>query len=160
MRGLAAILEQSEAWLALGSVPELPKKVALLRDARADGAVNFVAGLARMDGASPAFPRKEDGFDERHRVDLHLIIQGAHFVCHVTSCERTGATWTGNVPIESVHEGVTILAVCHVTGLSYRIFRLRAEDFEGKKARAGAYEFTIPGDGGQYREIETFGEMI
>ncbi|WP_413876481.1 hypothetical protein [Albidovulum sp.] len=141
-------------------MPELPKKVAILRDARADGAVNLIAGLARMDGASPAFPRKEDSFDEKHSVDLHLIIQGAHYVCYVATCERVDADWRGSVPIEAVNESVTVLAVCPVGGLRYRIFRIRHDEFATLKPKAGAFEIVIPADGSSFREIESFSEGL
>jgi hypothetical protein len=160
MRALAVLTGQDEAWLSIGTVPELPKKVALLRDARADGAVNLVAGLARMAGAAPAFPRKGDTYDEQHSVDLHLTIHGAHFFCHVANCERTGAEWRGAVPVGAVHDGIITLAVCHVEKLRYRIFRITAEDFDGMKQKGGSYEVMIPADGGPFREIETFGEML
>lgn len=160
MRALAILTGQDEAWLALGTMPELPKKVAILRDARADGAVNFIAGLARMDGASPAFPRKDDAFDAKHSVDLHLIIQGAHYLCHIVSCERAGSDWRGSVPVEAVHEGIVVLAVCPVGGLRYRIFRLQETDFGGLKPKAGAFEIIIPSDGGGFTEIESFAEGL
>ena len=158
LRALARIVAQDEAWLAFGTTADVSRKVAIMRDARADGAVNFVAGLARMDGASPAFPRKEDEFDKKHAVDLHLIVQGAHYLCHVVTCERVGAEWRGVVPAKAVQEGVTVLAVCPLGGLKYRIFRLRADDFEGLRSKAESFEIVIPGDGGPYREIESFAE--
>lgn len=160
MQALAALTGQDEAWLALGTMPELPKKVAILRDARADGAVNFIAGLARMEGAAPAFPRKDDAFDAKHAVDLHLIVQGAHYLCHIASCERAGAEWRGTVPAESVHEAIVTLAVCPTGGIRYRIFRFSEEDFASRKPKGGVYEIVIPADGGGFKEIESFSEGL
>lgn len=72
MKAMAEILEVDEAWLALGIRPDETPKDKRRRNAVADGAVNFLAGLIQMGGGNIAFP--EQSGDKQ--PDLFAIIRG------------------------------------------------------------------------------------
>lgn len=74
MKALAELLGVDEAWLALGVKPDMKPRDQRRRNAAADGAVNYVAGLLQLSGTSVAFPDPADS--EAEYVDLYVIANG------------------------------------------------------------------------------------
>ena len=78
IQNLAVLLNVDEAWLALGKTPSETPVEAKKRNARAGGAVNYLAGLIEMHGGSIAFPEGRDS-----HADFHAIIEGKMYPVEV-----------------------------------------------------------------------------
>ena len=85
IQNLAILLDVDEAWLALGKTPSETPVEAKKRNARAGGAVNYVAGLIELHGGSIAF--HEGGNPD---VDFHAIIGGKIYVVEVKLARPDG----------------------------------------------------------------------
>ncbi len=145
MASLAQVLEVDEAWLSLGRQPKISRKQAEIRDAAADGAVNYVAGLIQMCGGHPAFP------DENTRYDLSAIIRGAQYFFHIV----VAADGTFSVPITA--KDAIVIGLIKVTDLHYDLFELDWEGMSERGKRKGSH-LEVPQYG--WKQIKTFSERF
>ncbi len=91
MTCLAKVLDVDEAWLSLGINPVESPTEKKVRNAVADGAVNYVAGLIQMAGGTIAFPDKSEGYDlftiingRKHQIEIKTARQeNNHFEVRV-----------------------------------------------------------------------------
>lgn len=145
---LAEILQVDVAWLQLGIDPDIPVRERKVRNAVADGAVNLIAGLIRMDGGQPAFPN--DG----GTVDLHAIIQGAKYDFHIATADATGKF---HIPVD--HDKAIVLGIERGDGFRVAIYELTTGiiDTYGKW-NGGSIEVEVPRE--MLRRIESFGDRI
>jgi transcriptional regulator with XRE-family HTH domain len=72
LRHIAQLLKIDEAWLSLGTIPELELEEKKARAFSVDGAVSVVIGVLQMNGANCAVPETD------HTTDLHMIYKGKH----------------------------------------------------------------------------------
>lgn len=153
LAALAKILRADSAWLLVGSTSGITEKEARVRNAAADGAVNLVAGLVQMHGARPAFPRQDDEFAQKHKIDLYAIIKGVQYPFHVTLFHEGKAI----VPFEA--EGSFVLGVIPLSPTSFKLVEVDREGLAAAgKRKSGFIEITE--DSYPWREIESFQERL
>lgn len=156
---LAQLLEVDEAWLSLGTEPDLQPRERKLRNAAVDGAVNVLAGFIQMDGGHPAFPADRDKRAEQNHIDLYAIIKGAQYAFHVVLAKDEGEVQRFVVPTN--YDQVFIVAMVRAKDLAVRCYELPAEYIEKNGARrGGAVEVVIADVEGKLRGIRNFGERL
>jgi hypothetical protein len=149
---ISEILKVDQAWLIHGTEDVTPSE-RRLRNAMADGAVNFVAGLMQMDGATVAFPDDGDRYAIQDHIDLTAIIRGASYAIHVIVAEERDSGPVFSVPTELRHT-VPIGVVRH-EGFNFSVYEITDMAIGlGKPGRTGRIEVDIREDG--VREIESF----
>lgn len=149
---LAEILKCDESWLIFGTDPTSTPQQRRMRNALVDGAVNFVAGLAQMDGAAIAFPEEGDRFAIADHIDLHAIIRGASYPIHVLVGDDEGkfhvpTDLRNTVPIGVIRQGQD--------GFRFTLYEITDVAIEmGEAGRTGKVEVPVTSDG--LREIVSF----
>lgn len=163
MRTLAAALGVDEAWLALGHSPDLDPKARKARNAMADGAVNLVAGLVQMSGASPAFPTESD--PRAAYVDLYAIVKGVQYAFNVSlaieirpgvyrfpvvneyeDCTTIGLISDGPMNFALLHLTHDVIAAHSVAkGGSRELVVTAAVGAEGDRHQLAALSFSVEG---------------
>lgn len=133
---LAVILEVDEAWLSLGIQPDETPLERQKRNAVADGAVNYVAGLIQLGGYNIAFPEPDD----EAAPDLFAIIRGKQHsieVKHVKIANGKGSL--------RVRGNRTIIAVIDTgSPMAMTVARVPADVVEKHGKRRGGYtEMTV-----------------
>jgi len=125
------------------------------RNALANGAVNLVAGMIQMDGATIAFPDEDDQEARRKQIDLYAIIRGARYSFHVAvgEAQESGIAFT----LPKV-QAVVFLGLVARGGFRYDLFEIDQAMLEGGKFSRGAIELVIPE--GDLRQIAGFRERI
>lgn len=148
---IAQVLKVDEAWLSVGKAPELSEREMRIRNAAADGAVNLVAGLVRMDGGNPAFPREDDEFAKKHKVDLYAIIKGAQYSFHVVNVVDD----TIAVPVEAAD--VLVVAVKRIGPTSFQLFEVKNLTETGTR-KGGVLQVAL--DQAELAPINSFAERL
>lgn len=153
---LATVLQVDEGWLVAGSHQTMTPREQRARNAAADGVVNIVAGMIRVDGGAPAFPDDGDDRAAKDHIDLYAVIRGAQYHFHITAATRDDGKVALTVPRQ---RGPSIvLAVLREGGLHYRVFEVPDEVIDQGQIRHGAVELVVAET--DLREIMTFAERI
>lgn len=154
---LAEILGVDVAWLATGASEGVTKKEARVRNAEADGAVNFIAGLVQMSGSHVAFPGENDRFAEENHVDLYAIIRGVQHAFHVAAGREQDGEITFYIPN---HIGnAIILGVVPRPGMIYEVVWLDSDSVEETGERRGELLRVTLGEV-SYKPVTTFAEKF
>jgi transcriptional regulator with XRE-family HTH domain len=155
---LAEILRVDESWLIFGSGENTSPNQRRVRNALVEGAVNFVAGLVQMDGATVAFPEDDDRYAMAQHVNLHAIIRGASYAIHVVVATQDSDDRTiFSVPTD-LRNTVPIGVVRH-EGFNFSLYEITDMALElGRPGRTGKVEVDLHGEG--VREIENFKERF
>lgn len=154
---LAELLQVDPVWLYMGVDPEMTPRERKIRNTKASGVVNLVAGLIQLDGGHPAFPDDADKTAQRDHVDLYAIIRGANYRFHVTLGEADAGRWRFVVPTN--YQDIVVLGVIR-NGFTARIVELRQEMIEAGTRRGGSIEVIVPDDVAGKIEITTFSSRI
>jgi hypothetical protein len=142
MAKLANLLEVDVAWLSLGIDHALQPRELKARNAMADGAVNVVAGLIRMDGGHPAFP-SSDASDVAANVDLHAIIRGAKYDFHVSLGQAEGDQLRFTVPTN--YQNMVVLGMIQ-RGFNLDIFEIPSEQIATGEHHGGSIDLVLSAD--------------
>ena len=149
---LAEIMKADQSWLIHGTNDVTPSE-RRVRNALVGGAVNFVAGLIQMDGATVAFPDEDDRYAIADHIDLTAIIRGASYAIHVIVAEERDSGPVFSVPTD-LRNTVPIGVVRH-EGFNFSIYEITDMALGlGKPGRTGRIEVDVREDG--VREIESF----
>ncbi len=144
LRQIAEILEVDEAWLSLGIDPDETPKERVRRNATADGAVNYVAGLIQMAGGNIAFPEQDD----QAQPDIFAIISGRSIQFEV---KRPAGDDEGNLRLRlsKHHDKRVVLIVADAKGpMNFNVFRIPpAIVAEFGRDRGGFVEMSVVNDG-------------
>lgn len=158
MAMIAQILEVDEAWLSLGITPDETPVEKRKRNAMADGAVNYVAGLIQMAGGNIAFPvaaRKDS-----HEADLTAIVGGQAFQIEVkmaNPADDTNMHWRVRVPHQSLNNIVlTVVEKLEMdNSKTYDILHLPTEVVSKQgKSRGGFFEIDVFGNSRDGYKVE------
>jgi len=155
---LAEILKVDESWLLMGSDPSSTPAQRRLRNAMVDGAVNFVAGLAQMDGATVAFPDEDDRYAIAQHIDLHAIIRGASYAIHVVVAEeRDDGRTVFSIPTDL--RNTIPIGIVRQEGFNFCLYEITDIAIDlGHAGRTGRMEVDLKADG--VREIHSFKERF
>jgi transcriptional regulator with XRE-family HTH domain len=164
MDTLAEILQVDVAWLSLGKSAVAETSRNAIRNGRASGAVNVVAGLIQLHGGSPAFPEDGDVKAESEHVDLFAIIRGAQYAIHVALGEQTDQGTRFSLPV-SMGGNTIVLGVIQTSPLCFDIVELDSEGLaEHGKPGKSAISVTIDADyrteSHAWRRVETFAKRL
>jgi len=156
---LAEILRVDEAWLMFGTDHSATPQQRRLRNALVDGAVNFVAGLAQMDGGAVAFPDADDRYAIEQHIDLQAIIRGASYAVHVVVAEERDGKQVFTVPTD-LRNTVPLGVVRNGgEGFNFSIYEITDLAIEsGTPGRTGKVEVDVQDDG--VRELHSFKERF
>jgi hypothetical protein len=157
MSHLAAILKVDEAWLAIGSTPEIGEKQMIVRRAEATGVVNLVAGLISMAGGHPAFPNADNKQAAASKIDLYAVIKGAQYSFHVVIGEDKNGDVVFRVPVECLGQAL-VIGVRRVSEFCFELFELDSEGLELGKRKNAFIEVHLGAH--PWRQIETLAERI
>lgn len=154
---LAEILRVDEAWLIFGTDASATPAQRRARNAMNDGAVNFVAGLAQMDGAAVAFPEDDDRYAMAQHVDLHAIIRGASYAIHVVVAkEKDGRTV---FPVPTDLRNTVPIGVVRQDGFNFCLYEIGDMALEtAQPGMTGNVEVDLHSEG--VREILSFKERF
>lgn len=151
MRNLALILDVDEAWLSLGITPNETPTQARKRSAKADGAVNYVAGLIQMHGGSIIFDRPEE-----EGVDFHAIIQGTVYPVQVKLGRLSGEDTVTLSISSSATDGLVFGVVLQESTLTPTILKLPPPLIEAEgKSRGGYIELSVTKNGRSFKSGNT-----
>lgn len=151
---LAEILKVDESWLMFGTEDKASPAQRRLRNALMDGAVNLVAGLAQMDGATVAFPEDDDRYAMAQHVDLHAIIRGASYAIHVVVAQESDDERTVFAVPTDLRNTVPIGVVRH-DGFNFSLYEITDIAIEmGKPGKTGKVEVDLREEG--VRELMSF----
>lgn len=155
---LAEILRVDEAWLMLGIESSTTPQQRRARNALVDGAVNLVAGLMQMDGATIAFPDEDDRYALSQHIDLQAIIRGASYPIHVVVAEeRENGQCIFSVPTDL--RNTVPIGVLRLDGFNFSIYEITDVAIEmGTPGRQGKIEVNVRDEG--VREIQSFKERF
>jgi hypothetical protein len=155
---LAEILKVDEAWLIFGTDQTVTPAQRRLRNALNDGAVNFVAGLAQMDGAAVAFPDADDGYALAQHIDLQAIIRGASYaICVVVAEKDEDDRLIFSVPTDL--RNTVPIGVVRNDGFNFSIYEITPMAIEmGKPGKTGKVKVDLRDEG--VREIFGFKERF
>jgi hypothetical protein len=155
---LAEILKVDEGWLLFGTDPSSTPTQRRLRNAMNDGAVNFVAGLAQMDGATVAFPEDDDRYAMAQHIDLHAIIRGASYAIHVVVAEeRDNGRMVFAVPTDL--RNTVPIGVVRQEGFNFSLYEITPIALEmGQPGKTGKVEVDLREEG--VRELLSFKERF
>jgi transcriptional regulator with XRE-family HTH domain len=155
---LAEVLKVDASWLMLGEDASDTPQQRRARNAMVSGAVNFVAGIAQMDGAVVAFPEDDDRFAIAQHIDLHAIIRGANYPLHVIVAEeREGGQIVFSVPTDL--RNTVPIGVMRLEGFNFSVFEITDEAIElGTPGQRGKIEVNVRSQG--VREITSFKERF
>jgi transcriptional regulator with XRE-family HTH domain len=165
MRWLAQLLEVDEAWLSIGTTPEMTVRERKTQAMAISGAANILLGLMQMDGAACAYPDERD--PRRDVVDFYAIIKGAQYAIRAALAQEVGeGVYRFTVPVQ--FEVVAILGLIRLNKLHFDVIELGADLVDKHKQRKGGYyEVEVRRKGGKYvtgadewPEIESFAQRI
>lgn len=150
---LAEILKVDSAWLMFGTEGQETPGQRRARNAMADGAVNFVAGIAQMDGAVVAFPEEDDRYALAQHVDLQAIIRGANYPIHVIVAEERENQTVFSVPTDL--RNTVPIGVLRLEGFNFAVYEITDEAIElGTPGTRGKIEVNVQSQG--VHEITSF----
>jgi hypothetical protein len=150
---LAEILKVDESWLIFGTDPSATPAQRRLRNALNDGSVNFVAGLAQMDGAAVAFPEEDDRYAISQHIDLHAIIRGASYAINVVVAEEIDGAMIFSVPTDL--RNTVPIGVVRNDGFHFSLYEITPMAIEmGRPGRTGKVLVDVREEG--VREIFGF----
>lgn len=155
---LAEIMKVDEAWLMFGTDPQSTPTQRRLRNALNDGAVNFVAGLAQMDGATVAFPPDDDRYAMAQHIDLHAIIRGASYAIHVIpATEREDGRMIFEVPTDL--RNTVPIGVVRQDAFNFALYEITPIAIEmGQPGKTGKVEVNLHEEG--VKELLSFKERF
>jgi hypothetical protein len=154
---LAEILKVDESWLIFGTDTSSSPAQRRQRNALVDGAVNFVAGLAQMDGAAVAFPDENDRYALAQHIDLSAIIRGAKYDMHVIVAEERDGRKVFSVPTD-LRNTIPIGVVRH-EAFNFSLYEITDMAMElGQPGKTGKVEVDLRDEG--VREIVGFRERF
>lgn len=147
MGKLAELLEVDEAWLSLGTRPDLTPKEKQVRNAVADGTVNVVTGLVQILGGHVAFPETADP-----GVDLYAIIEGRQREIAVKAALDSDDQETLRFTADKNIEGkIFVGVIMSANKMGFKLLRIPSELIKSAgKLRGGYYEFAVKKDGARY----------
>jgi hypothetical protein len=126
---VARVLAVDEAWLAIGSTPNITVSEKRTRNILASGAANMVAAQIQLAGGSVAFPEDQVG------IDLYAIIKGRQ----KTVAARYG-NGTGNFKISlPLQVDAAIIVLPTDTPTVYRFFNVPASFLHEEGKVRGEY---------------------
>lgn len=154
---LAEILRVDESWLIFGTEAAGSPANRRLRNALVDGAVNFVAGLAQMDGAAVAFPPEDDRYALAQHIDLQMIIRGASYACHVIPAKEVEGRMIFEVPTD-LRNTIPIGVVRH-EGFNFSLYEISDIAIDtAAPGKTGKVEVDMRDEG--VRELQSFRERF
>lgn len=159
---LAQVLQVDEAWLAVGTSPELSNKEQRVRNAAAGGAINMVAGMIEMCGGRAAFPKEGDARAESAKIDITAIIKGAQYSIHVATADVIEGGWRFALPAGTT---ALVIGVIRTGDLSVDLIELDSDGLEAHgRRRGGSVEVILneqrATEGHVWRPIETFATRL
>lgn len=126
MKALAELLEVDEAWLAIGTTPELDRREKHAHAQAVDGSIYLVYGMVLLAGGSPAFPKKKA---EGAPVDLYAIFNGTQYSIYVAAAQEKDGAYTFYLPKE--YAEVTCIGVVPLSHTRFMFLHL-TPDLIGK----------------------------
>lgn len=148
MRQLAALLEQDEAWLALGIKPELDRKEKRAHSDRSDGAVYMLFGLFVMAGGACAFPSESD--PRAAYVDFYAILNGVQFPIHVSIGRETSKN-VHEFVLPKEYDQVRCVGVVPLSNTRFHLVDLQKSLIDQHRQRkAGAFAVNMHRTGSDY----------
>lgn len=147
MSKIAQLLEVDEAWLSIGTKPDLLPQEKKVRNALADGAVNVVTGLIQMLGGHIAFPEKPDT-----SADLFAIIGGRQREIVVRTAMSTGRG-KHRFTVDKSAKGTTVIGMVPIVGtIAFTLLRIPFEEIETHgNLRGDFYEFEVKQQGESFK---------
>lgn len=127
---VARALGVDEAWLSIGSTPNITVSEKKLRNILASGAANMVAAQIQLAGGSVAFPE-----DESVGVDLDTIVKGRRKTVAARPGVASGA-FRVSLPLKV---GAAIIVVPTDTPTVYRFFNVPSSIMESEGKVRGEY---------------------
>lgn len=160
MSAVAQLLEVDEAWLSLGITPDETPVEKQKRNAVADGAVNYIAGLIQMAGGHIAFPEVAD---ESSKVpDIYAIIRGKQFSIEVKrSVPSPNGEMTLHLPPQT--ENLIVIGVVDTgSPLQFDLLRIPQGIIEKNgNGRGGFIELSVKhGSGGYSSEGDPIPQIL
>jgi hypothetical protein len=143
MTMLARILEVDEAWLAIGTAPDMEPHERRARNAVASGVVNIVAGLISASGGHPAFPTPEQAARADQGVDLFAVIRGGQYTFHVSLAQPEGeGRYVFRIPRDFAQ--MTIVGAVQKGPLNFTFLLFDTESLtKFAERKGGYYEVTV-----------------
>lgn len=159
MEALAEVLRVDLLWLQTGVDPNLTPRERRARNAMADGVVNLVAGLIRMDGATPVFPTDDDRLADRENVDIYATIKAIQYRFHVTLAEREGKALKFTLPTRV--ENTMVIGVERVEEFTFRLYEIPSEMIEQDGVRrGGSMELAVDAPEKSLKPIHSFADRL
>ena len=147
MRFLAQLLEVDEAWLSLGTAPEMTPRERRTQAMAISGAANILLGFMQLDGAACAYPDEHDPRGDI--VDFYAIIKGAQYAVRAALAVEAGeGRYQFTVPNE--FEMVMVIGIIRRPDLKCDFVELQSDLVDKHKVRKGGYyeiEVERRGDG-------------
>lgn len=135
MAQIAELLQVDVAWLSLGLKPVEKPKERAARNARANGAVNVVAGFIQLGGGTVAFPKQDDT-----DVDFYAILRGEQIAFSVKMARPVSdddGSYAFDVPQQ--RDDLTVLGVLPREGFEVEVYHLPNEVLDETAAPHGGY---------------------
>jgi transcriptional regulator with XRE-family HTH domain len=149
---LAEIFGVDEAWLAIGSAPDLSPKERKIRTAEVSGAVSLLSSVIQMSGGHPAFPDENSG----PNVDLHAVIKGAHYMFKVALATESSGKLHFSLPVDL--ENQIVVGVRMQSDHQFAFYEIE-QDVIDTGERKGGY-ITLDVDPSELKEIKSFAERL
>lgn len=148
MQKLAMLLDVDEAWLSLGITPDEAPVDRRKRNARADGAVNYVAGLIQLGGGHIAFP---DESKDEAQPDLFAIIHGRQYRIEVKQAHPQDGRFTLRLP--AMVDDLTLIVVVETKSpMEFDLIRVPTEVMAAHGTHKGGFiELEVEQKGSTYR---------
>jgi transcriptional regulator with XRE-family HTH domain len=160
MRQIAQILDVDEAWFYLGITPEEMPIDKRKRNARANGAINYLAGLIQLNGGTIAFPDDSKPSAE-HTPDLYAILGGKQHTIEVNlvTPDEDGEF---SLTVPAKFEDLVVIAVAETkTPTVFDLIRIPTEVIQASGKRKGGYlTLGMKREDGLYTVGETVLPMI
>ncbi len=153
MKQIAILLDVDESWLSLGIVPDQTPVERQKRNATADGAVNYIAGLIQMAGGHIAFP---EGNADAGQPDLYAILKGRQFPIEVKRLNVSSKGIDVNLP--PTHENLVVILVADTRSQTqFELLRLPSSVIaEHGRSRGGYVQVSIEKHGSRYTVGDQF----
>jgi transcriptional regulator with XRE-family HTH domain len=148
MRFLAQLLAVDEAWLSIGTTPEMTVRERKTQAMAISGAANVLLGLMQLDGAACAYP--DDGDPRGNLVDFIAIIKTAQYAIRAAlAVEADEEIYRFAVPTE--YEQVMVIGMIRLPELRFDLVELSSDLIEKHRIRKdGYYEVEVRRKGDEY----------
>jgi transcriptional regulator with XRE-family HTH domain len=147
IKKLAQLLKVDEAWLAVGSTPELAPDEKRQRIIATNGGVNLLAGHLMIGGWTVAFPSPAENLRADTGVDVYGIHQGKQYFFSVP-LGTAGKNGEVRFDVPNMYEGCVVVGVIPVAPTEAWFVRLTTALIDSHGSKKGSHvTLTVVQDG-------------